>query len=436
VSPTVSLFLIFAIFALMVLLMRLKVDVSWALVVGAVAIGLAFGIEWPSFPRGLGGALGGLAGNLGKAAIDPGNLQLFGLILLITFLGHALKHVASLQRLIAVLKALLRDRRAAMAVAPAFVGLLPMPGGALFSAPMVGELTEDVEVPREDRTLINFWFRHIWEWTWPLYPGLLLASQHLGAPLERVILAQAPLTVAAVVIGVVVCFRRVELPPEDKGPSASTGTWLELMAAVWPVALVVLLTAGLAAGEKLGAHLGFSTKAALLVALLAVNPLFLALKRVPWREVVALVGATLRPRLIVLVYGVLAFGYMLKAYPAAAQVSRAFADWGVPPPLLLFCVPLIVGVLTGYQPGVVATCFPLLASLIVEGGTIHYGRLAFAYAGGLIGVLLSPVHLCLVLSREYFKADFGRVYRRLGVMVAFLGLVALGLLLFWGAVGL
>jgi len=31
--------------------------------------------------------------------------------------------------------------------------------------------------------------------------------------------------------------------------------------------------------------------------------------------------------------------------------------------------------------------------------------IASAVAAGFLGVLLSPVHICLVLTREYFKAD-------------------------------
>ncbi|MFP4058349.1 MAG: DUF401 family protein [Candidatus Brocadiia bacterium] len=432
-SASLSLLLLFA---LMVALIRLKVDIGTALLVGAGGIALRFGVDWAAFPEGAAGAAKEAAANFGRAAIAPRSLQLVGLILLITFLGHALRHAASLQRLIGALKALLRDRRAAMAVAPAFVGLLPMPGGALFSAPMVGELTSDVDVPREDQVLINFWFRHVWEWTWPLYPGLLFASQILDAPLETLILAQAPLTAAAILIGAGVCFRRLRMPAEARRRPRPARDWRELAASVWPVALVVVLTASLGAAERLGANLGFSTKTALLVALAVVDPLFLALQRVPWRQVASLVRRTLQVRLIVLVYGVLAFGYMLAEYGAADAVSREFTGWGVPAPLLLFSVPFVVGMLTGYQPGVVGTCFPLLASLIAVGGGVDYGRAAFAYAGGLCGVLLSPVHLCLVLSREYFEAEFRRVYRRLVVMVGLLAAAALGLLFLWGAVGL
>jgi len=413
------------VFALMIALIRRKVPIGAALLIGAAATAIAFGIRDEGFFDGGSGAVETLI----FIAIDPHSLRLLGIILLIQFLGHALKHTASLSQLITSLKTLFRDRRAAMAVAPAFVGFMPMPGGALFSAPMVGELTEDVGVSPEDRTVINFWFRHIWEWCWPLYPGLLFAAEHLGAPLERIALAQCPLTVAAIGIGVVFAFRRVRLPEGDRAP-VSRRTWADLAATVWPVALIVALTGSLKAAAP-----GLETATCMLVALAATNPLFLLAKRVPAREALALVRATAEVKLLVLVFGVLAFGGVLKAYPAAAEVAQAFASWGVPDLILIFCLPFVVGMLTGYQPGVVATCFPILFALIVTDGAVDYGRATFAYAGGLCGVFLSPVHLCLVLSREYFGADLGVVYRRLAVLVGLLALGAVGLLFLWPAVG-
>jgi len=484
------------IFVLMLLLIRYRVDVSTALVAGAVLVGLLFGIDWPRFPRGLGAALLGVAGHLGGIAISAETLQLLGLILLITFLGHVLRHVESLQQLMGALKGILRDRRAAMAVAPAFIGLLPMPGGALFSAPMVGELTEDLDLPPEHRALINFWFRHVWELTWPLYPGLLVATVQLGVPFEKLIAVNSPMTLGAIAIGVAFCFRGVKIPDyppageetrgreptpwkipdyppagdetrgreptpwkipdyppageETRGreptpcPPAgseargrvSGGSWTDLFAAVWPVALLVALTAALATAQKLGVKLSLSTDTALLMALVIVNPLFLWFKRVPWRETARLVRVTLSVRLIVLVFGVMAFGGMLKGYRAADTLPQTLADWGIPGVVLLFVVPMAVGLLTGYTPAFVAICFPVLSALMVDASGVHYGHIAFAFAGGFLGVLLSPVHLCLVLTAEYFKADFGRVYRRLVVPAAFLALVALGSLVLWERVGL
>ena len=39
------------------------------------------------------------------------------------------------------------------------------------------------------------------------------------------------------------------------------------------------------------------------------------------------------------------------------------------------------------------------------------GAISFAFAAGFLGVLLSPVHVCLVLTREYFKADLWGMYK-------------------------
>jgi len=441
------------VFALMVYLIRRKVDVSYALVAGAVALGLLFGVQWARLPRGLGASLAGIGRNLGAAAIDRETLELAGLVLFIQFLGHALKHSAHLDRLMAALKALLRDRRAAMAAAPAFIGLLPMPGGALFSAPMVAELTNDLGMAPEERTLVNYWFRHVWEWTWPLYPGILFAAARVGAPLGTTILAASPFTLGAIAIGTIFLLRRVRLPAEESAPpgrklsasetrtprraaAAGTNNWRELLAAAWPVGLIVLLTAAMGVAKSLKLPVRLPTQTALLVALVVVNPLFLIVNRVPWRDVAKLARATFQPSMILLVYGVQAFGHMLDAYGAAVELPRIFAEWGVPPLALLFTVPLAVGLLTGYMPATVGICFPVLVPLIVKGSAIHYGLMAFAYAGGLFGVLLSPVHLCLVLSREYFKADFGRVYRGLFRLMAPLALVAVGTWLLWEALGL
>jgi len=51
--------------------------------------------------------------------------------------------------------------------------------------------------------------------------------------------------------------------------------------------------------------------------------------------------------------------------------------------------------------------------------------LSFAFAAGFVGVLLSPVHVCLVLTREYFKADGWKVYKMLFPASGFIVVVAI-----------
>ncbi len=53
------------------------------------------------------------------------------------------------------------SHRMSMAVIPAVIGLLPMPGGAIFSAPLVDSCDAEKNISPEQKTQINFWFRHI-----------------------------------------------------------------------------------------------------------------------------------------------------------------------------------------------------------------------------------------------------------------------------------
>jgi hypothetical protein len=51
--------------------------------------------------------------------------------------------------------------------------------------------------------------------------------------------------------------------------------------------------------------------------------------------------------------------------------------------------------------------------LPLMGGTPSPGLVSLGFAAGFAGVMLSPVHLCYVLTCEYFQVDIAKVYRRL-----------------------
>ncbi len=51
------------------------------------------------------------------------------------------------------------------------------------------------------------------------------------------------------------------------------------------------------------------------------------------------------------------------------------------------------------------------------------------FVAGFTGVLLSPLHLCLALTKEYFKASWVPIYRRIVPSVGLVTLVAVGLVM-------
>jgi hypothetical protein len=95
-------------------------------------------------------------------------------------------------------------------------------------------------------------------------------------------------------------------------------------------------------------------------------------------------------------------------------VSRFFVDSGLPPLLIVTAIPFLAGVMTGLTVAFVGITFPILLPLM--GSEVPSpGLLALAFGSGFAGVMPSPVHLRLVLTREYFNADMAKVYHRLWV---------------------
>lgn len=115
---------------------------------------------------------------------------------------------------------------------------------------------------------------------------------------------------------------------------------------------------------------------------------------------------------LLLVAGIMVFQEVLRATGALAGISDFFVTSQLPIPLLMALIPFIAGVMTGLTVGYVGITFPLLLPLMGSGQPNLWLE-ALAFASGFAGVMLSPVHLCLVLTREYFEADTALVYHRL-----------------------
>jgi len=63
-----------------------------------------------------------------------------------------------------------------LSVLPAVIGLLPVAGGALMSAPMVESEAEKVQLDSSLKAYVNIWFRHTIFPVYPMAQILILAS--------------------------------------------------------------------------------------------------------------------------------------------------------------------------------------------------------------------------------------------------------------------
>jgi len=89
-------------------------------------------------------------------------------------------------------------------------------------------------------------------------------------------------------------------------------------------------------------------------------------------------------------------------------------------------LPFITGLITGLAIGFVGTSFPLIVPLIYLDSSSPIPYIMLAFFCGYFGVLLSPVHICAILTKDYFKVGYFKMMRNLilpfGFLVVFAGL--------------
>ncbi len=388
---------------LIIVLVRFRVDLGLAMLAGActMALGAGFAPKWTVL-------------EVWAAAIDKDTLLLFGRIATILALGAFAGKLGYLDHLVAGLKKMIRDNRIVVALIPAFGGLLPMPGGTMLTAPMIGTALKDDDVSPEELLFISYWFRHVWEYIWPLYPGVVFTATLIGRSVTDVFLAGWPLTLAAIVVGVIFVLRLVRAGRNETSPEERRRAWPELIKGVLPFAIVIT-----------GALV---LKLELILVVLAVIALMAIFEKANVRDVALSLRKGVAPQIITLVFGVGAYKHLLIATGIRESVPEFLIQMQMPELIVIIAVPMLIGLITGVTLAFVGVTFPLLVPLFGSPEPdMHLVMLAFC--SGFVGCLISPVHLCLVLAREHFGATFSRFYRMMALPLVLLMVVAIALVL-------
>jgi integral membrane protein (TIGR00529 family) len=368
-------------FLLIVVLLRMKMKIGYVMLMAAGFLSLS---AWMS-PYEVGRAVY-------VSLTDPVTVELIAALWLIRMFEMVLREHDILGEMMAAAGALTPSRRAAIVSMPLLIGTLPSVGGAYFSAPMVEAATRGEEMPPEEKGFVNYWYRHPWEYVLPLYPGILLAAALSGIALRDLILANLVFAGVMAASGFAVSMRNVRGKEGGRGREAGR----KRLASFLPIGGVLLLV--------------IAFRMELYMAILVVLAALFLFYRYGWKDLARTLRYGISWEVAVLIGGVMLFKGVMQASGAVENLSAYAAAQGVPLLPTLFFLPLATGLLTGLTIGFVGSTFPLLASL-AGGGSL--GAVALAFAAGFTGVLFSPVHVCLVLTREYFAADMAGIYRRM-----------------------
>ncbi len=162
------------VFVLILIAIRKKMSLGNAFVLGAIALGILF-VE----------NLWAIAFSAAGSLLDPKTVSLALIVSFILILSNSMEKAGQMQRLLTSFRGRVSNPRLNLTIFPALIGLLPMPGGAAFSAPMVKELSAQLRFNGGQLSFVNYWFRHIWEYWWPLYPGVLMTADFIALIFTR-----------------------------------------------------------------------------------------------------------------------------------------------------------------------------------------------------------------------------------------------------------
>jgi hypothetical protein len=109
--------------------------------------------------------------------------------------------------------------------------------------------------------------------------------------------------------------------------------------------------------------------------------------------------------------GVMIFQAMLDASGLLPLASKQLSDSMVPLEFVIAFLPFLAGLVTGIAIGFAGPAFPLVVGLMGSNPDLSQASvLVLAFSMGYAGMMLSPVHLCYILTRRYFFAGLFQSY--------------------------
>ncbi len=380
------------VFALILLLLRKKLNIGLVMLIAASVLFLLYQMPFILIWKTCKGA-----------ALNDVTIKLILALTFIRIFEMILREHAVLTQMMSAVKAIFRNRKLVIVSMPFLIGLIPSVGGAYFSAPMVAETTSDTRMSPEEKGFINYWFRHPWEYILPLYPGILLASAVSKIALHTLITVNLAYAALILITGFVFSMHNIKGVVKVEERLSKKGLWSFV-----PIITVLLLVVIF--------HIELH------YALLAVVIFLLLFYRYNLKSTLTALKHGFSIDVIILILGVMLFKETMENSGAVKNLSQFFIKEGISVFPILFLLPFLTGLLTGLTVGFVGSTFPLIISIA---GNTSIGAISFAFASGFLGVLLSPIHICLILTREYFKADLWGIYKMM---------IPAGIIVFCGAI--
>lgn len=360
----------------------------------------------------------------GTSLFNWNTLGLVALVSSVILLSMQMSETGMVQELVASIRSAFSPR-ASLAVIPAVIGLLPMPGGALFSAPLLDNFDDLQGINPNTKTSINYWFRHVWEFAWPLYPGVIVACDIAGIELWQMLVYGLPLSFVSIVAGYFFFLKQIGTSHAES-VKAHTFSLVPFL----PVLTVIVLYGLL---QFLAPTLGdFNQYLPMVIGLFASLIVLQVLRPLTVETWVKMLISPRIFKMLLIILMVRVYGAFIATEINGVSVVQSMANemqhFGIPSLPLIMALPFLTGMTMGVAVGFAGTAMPVVVALMGPDPNfgVLIGTVIFAYVSGFMGTMLSPLHVCMIVTSEYYKTDLIRSYRPMVVPAVFMILVAFG----------
>ncbi len=324
---------------------------------------------------------------------DPSIIMLAIALGIIPFIGAILNESGILKEMIDNLK---MNRRFFMAFAPSFMGLLPVPGGALLSTPMLKYGKGDVN--DIDLSVINIWFRHLLILIYPL-SSLLVCTKMANVKIYSAVFYLIPGFILMLFLGYFFYLRKIN-------GDLSSNRNRDLKKIIFPTSII--LSAPLLHILLLNIFHPKDPEFVLLIAVSFSLFLLIFLGKINL-QIMKKAWISIKPWKFSLL--LMMMFYFIHIFQKT-QIVQEIANLTYPMYILIIPITFIFSFLTGRIQTAVALILPIFFAKYGQ-NSMTPQIFAIFYFSMFIGYIVSPLHVCLLVTIEYFEISMKDFYRRI-----------------------
>ncbi len=394
-------------FALIIIMVNKNVPLGYALIVGALIVGLFSNMSFAAIIQ-----------VFITASLSEITLRLVLILAMIAVMGHLMQQFGVLRKIVDSLNALLRSPKLTIAFIPSIMSTLLVTGGAILSAPLVDEIGDDLQLTPAKKTAINLTFRHGWFFIYPMVPGFILVSELTGVSKFDLISLQWPLTLVIIATSYLCWIRPAKAKTSDNTEQTVVKNPLkDFLIYSLPISSSLIISLVL---ESLNfpfltpAQNTLMHKIAFPLGLLV--GIILAIILGDKKDVLREIGKGLNIPLIVSGFSMMIFKDMVGNLSVLHQAVSHLTSSGVPIYLLFIGLPIVTGFLSASTNSAIGLSLPLLLPSI-PADVNPIPLISLAYAFSFLGYYISPLHMCQILSLDYFKANMMDLYKEYRLVI-------------------